>query len=133
MLEPFKLESVQFSSCDTEFLRPFIFYCDKRITSSRKTHSQAKIFFDVYHLFFKLFYCSLIFFAFHMSRCDLFALAAPGKPVYWTGYPSVRRMPSGDSPEDCHMKGRQESALRIWLDTTPYTCACIGDPHQFAL
>ena len=64
----------------------------------------------------------------HVSQCDLFALTAPGKPVYWTGYPGAHRMPSSDSPEDCHMKGRQESALHIWLDMTPYTHTCIGDP-----
>ena len=26
------------------------------------------------------------------------------------------------------MGGWRESALRIGLDTTPYTCACVGDP-----
>ena len=41
--------------------------------------------------------------------------------------------PSCDGPEDRHTKGRQESALRIRLDTTPYTRTCVGDPHQFAL
>ena len=65
----------------------------------------------------------------HMSQCDLYALATPRKLFYWTGYPGVCGMPSGDGPEDCHMKGRQESALHIWLDTTPYTRACVGDPH----
>ena len=68
-----------------------------------------------------------------MSRCDLFALATSGQPVYWTGYPSVHRIPSGNGPEDRHTKGRQESTLGIWLDMTLYTRACVGDPHQFAL
>ena len=70
---------------------------------------------------------------FHVSQCDLYALAAPGQPVYWTGYLSVRQIPSSNSPEDCHTKGRRGSTLRIRLDTTPYTRACVGDPHQFAL
>ena len=43
------------------------------------------------------------------------------------------KCPSSDGPEDCHTKGRWESALCIWVDMTLYTCACIGDPHQFAL
>ena len=68
-----------------------------------------------------------------MSWCDLYALATPRQPVYWTGYPSVCQMPSGNSPEDRHMKGRRESTLHIQLDMTLYTHACIGDPHQFAL
>ena len=68
-----------------------------------------------------------------MSWCDLYALATPGQPVYWTGYLSVRQMPYGDGPEDHHTKGRQESTLRIRLDTTLYTHACVGDPHQFVL
>ena len=29
----------------------------------------------------------------HMSRCDLYGLAAPSRPVYWTGYLGVCRMP----------------------------------------
>ena len=40
--------------------------------------------------------------------------------------------PSCGSPEDCHMRGRRESALCIQLDTTPYSRACVGDPHQIA-
>ena len=69
----------------------------------------------------------------YMSRCDLFALAVPRKPVYWTGYLCACQMPSGDGPADHHTKGRRESTLCIWLDMTPYTGACVGDPHQFAL
>ena len=57
----------------------------------------------------------------HMSRCDLFALAAPGKPVYWTGYLSVHRMPSGDGPADCHTARnclRQDSHKPTWGPST---------------
>ena len=43
------------------------------------------------------------------------------------------KCPSCDGPEDCHTRGRQESALPIRVDTTPYTHTCVGDPHQFAL
>ena len=43
------------------------------------------------------------------------------------------KCPSCGGPEDRHMGGRWESALRIGLDTTSYTCTCIGDTHQFAL
>ena len=56
-------------------------------------------------------------------RCDVFALAAPGKPVYWTGYLSVRQMPSGNGPEDCHMKGRKELGLCI-LQGPKLPCSC---------
>ena len=45
----------------------------------------------------------------------------------------VCQMPLCSCPEDHHMRGRQDPTLCIWLDATPYTRACVGEPHQFAL
>ena len=36
-------------------------------------------------------------------------------------------------PWDCHIGGRQEPSLHIWVDTSSYPHACIGGPLQKAL